>query len=656
MTQKRLFTPEDIFRFKFLTEAALSPDEKKVVYAVSKVNPQTELENQVLWIYDLEKGKSFPLTSDKGKNFGAAWSPDGSQIAFISTRSGKPQLYLIAADGGEAHRLTDLAQGAAGAPQWSPDGSQLAFTSGPKPKDQPDPSKPYRITRNIYRFDGVGYLDRTIQDIYVISAEGGEPKNLTQDAWMNTAPHWSVDGKSLLFVAGFKPDTSELYFDLKTVDLKGQVQPLLERWGMVESAVWTPQGDILFCGVPAESPSGYKSDLWLLPADGGEPLCRTQGLPVGLGTSLSNDMPFRPSQALKVSADGKQVFFSVQEAGEVQLYKAALQGEESFTKLLGGKRLNALLDAGEKYLLYLVSDFKDPVNLYVNDLQAKNEKQLTDLNRELLDELLLPEVGALHYTSEGGQMIDGWLMKPPVGEPPYPTILYVHGGPHGAYGNAFSLDFQMLAGAGFAVLFTNPRGSSGYGNDFASVIVGDLGNLDFKDVMAGVEHLIEEDLADEDRLGVCGLSYGGQMTTWAVGNTDRFKAAVSENPVVDRRAYYGISDMAAWWVVKLLGGKPQDIPEVYRKCSPITYAHKAKTPTLLVQGESDFRCTKEQSEMFYTALKVAGCVVEMVRLPDSFHAGSINGAPIVRRAQNEALLDWMKRFVLGETTMEKPLA
>ena len=346
----------------------------------------------------------------------------------------------------------------------------------------------------------------------------------------------------------------------------------------------------------------------------------------------------------------------MQDSGEVHLYKAALQGKESFTKLLGGKRLNGLLDAGEKHLLYLVSNFKDPVNLYISDLQAKGEKQLTDLNRELLDELLLPEVGALHYLSEGGQKIDGWLMKPPLGEPPYPTILYVHGGPHGCYGNAFSLDFQMLAGAGFAVLFTNPRGSSGYGNEFASAIIGDLGNLDFKDVMAGVEHLIEEDLADEDRLGVCGLSYGGQMTTWAVGNTDRFKAAVSENPVVDRRAYYGISDMAAWWVVKLLGGKPQDIPEVYRKCSPITYAHKAKTPTLLIQGESDFRCTKEQSEMFYTALKVAGCLVEMVRLPDSFHAGSIVGAPIVRRAQNEALLDWMKRFVLGETPTKKPLA
>jgi dipeptidyl aminopeptidase/acylaminoacyl peptidase len=211
----------------------------------------------------------------------------------------------------------------------------------------------------------------------------------------------------------------------------------------------------------------------------------------------------------------------------------------------------------------------------------------------------------------------------------------------------------MLAGTGYAVLFINHRGSTGYGDEFATRILGDWGTLDYQDLMAGVDFAIEKGLADRDRLGCCGLSGGGNLSCWIVGQTDRFKAAVPENPVTNWTSFYGVSDIGPWFAAAELGGPPHEIPEVYRRCSPITYAHRCQTPTLLVQGEADYRCPAEQSEQFYTVLKANGCVVAMLRLPASSHLGSILGEPRIRHAQNWALLDWMNQYILGIAPAEK---
>jgi dipeptidyl aminopeptidase/acylaminoacyl peptidase len=237
-------------------------------------------------------------------------------------------------------------------------------------------------------------------------------------------------------------------------------------------------------------------------------------------------------------------------------------------------------------------------------------------------------------------------MQPATGTRPCPTILYIHGGPHSGFGHTFSFDFQMLAGAGYAVLFVNQRGSTGYGDAFATQIIGDWGNHDYGDLIAGVDAAVARGIADADRLGVCGLSGGGNLSCWVVGQTGRFKAAVPENPVTNWVSFYGVSDIGPWFAVEELGGRPHEIPEVYRRCSPITYAHRCTTPTLLIQGEADYRCPAEQSEQFYAVLKASGCTVEMLRLPAASHAGSIRGKPMFRRAQNEALLEWMNQYVL----------
>ncbi len=648
--EKKTVQKDDLFKLKFIQGAVLSPDGKKAVYSVERVDAKELKAYTSLWMLDIESGESRAFTSEKTGGGNPQFSPDGKQVAFISARDGAPQVFLIPTDGGEAQPLTKMEQGVGGGPDWSPDGKFIAFTSGPKMEEKPDPKKPYRVTRSVYRFDGVGYLHDKVQDIYFIPVEGGEAKQLTKDDWNNADPCWSPDGKEIMFISGMAPDSFSADQLIKVTDLEGNIRSVLGDWGSAGKAVWMLDGkQILFAGQPKGLPIGSKSDLWLVSKDGGEPQCRTKGLKVGVGGGLQPDMPVMLPLFLTVQPDGKKAYMNVHEGGKVDIYEISLSGKESWKSVISGDTSTTLLGAAGDKLLYAISHFTDPVNLFIAGKDGQNVRQLTRLNEEIIQTWKLPEVEHLLYPGVDGAQVEGWLMKPPEGEAPYPTVLYIHGGPHSAFGNTFSFDFHMLAGAGFAVLFINHRASTGYGNEFSTAIKGDWGNLDYNDLMSGVDYAIGKGLVDGDRMGVCGISGGGNLSSWIVGNTDRFKAAVPENPVTNWLSFYGVSDIGAWFAVEELGGHPHEIPEIYRKCSPVTYAHNCTTPTLFVQGEADYRCPAEQSEQFYTILKANGCITEMVRLPNSPHVGSIAGDPATRQYQNDVLLNWMKRYVLGMT-------
>jgi dipeptidyl aminopeptidase/acylaminoacyl peptidase len=305
------------------------------------------------------------------------------------------------------------------------------------------------------------------------------------------------------------------------------------------------------------------------------------------------------------------------------------------------------MSAGDKQFLYIASDFLSPSDLFIANLDGSGERQLTHINDEFLAEVTLPRIEHMLFKGSDGAQVEGWVVLPE-GQAPFPTLLNIHGGPHFAFGSIYDFENHMFTAAGYAVVMVNHRASTGYGNEFSTAIKGDWGNLDFKDLMAGVDFAVEKGWADPDRLGVFGLSGGGNLSCWTVGNTRRFKAAVPENPVTNWVSFHGVSDIGAWFANEEMGGKPHEIPDVYVKCSPITYAHTCTTPTLLIQGEHDWRCPAEQSEQFYTTLKANGCIAEMLRMPNQPHAGSIFGAPVMRRAQNDATLEWMNRYVLGK--------
>ena len=653
-TPRPTFQPDELFRFKFLQKGKISPDGKKMVYGVSRLDVEKDQEFANLWLLDLETYYIRQLTFGDWSDSQPDWSPDGKRIAFLSTRSGKAQIYVLRLEGGEAQELTDLT-GIGGGPLWSPDGEKIAFTAAAGIEKMPEPGKPYRVTRQTYRFDGMGLVEPILQSIYILPAEGGEPKRLFEDEAHSTLQGWAPDGKSLLFTSAFAPlSFCPFMADLKLADLDGNVKPLNPGWGNVAKAVWLPDGrNILFAGSPDGKPIGSKVDLWLTDTDGKVPVCRTEYLEVGVMGGLQGDMSASTEGALLVSADGKNAYCSVQICGMVHIYEISLSGPASSQECVGGQRCCFPVGLAGERLVYGAATLNRAPDLYSADLLGENEERLTRLNCTMLQEHAKVSVEHLLFKSVDGTEVEGWFMKPPYGEAPYPTVLYIHGGPHSAFGYTFSFDFQMLAGAGYGVLFINHRASLGYGDEFSTVIKGDWGNLDYQDLMYGVDYAVEKGLADPDKLGVCGISGGGNLSCWIVGNTQRFKAAVPENPVTNWVSMYGVSDLGAWFAVEEMGGHPHEIPEIYKKCSPVTYAHTCTTPTLLIQGESDHRCPPEQSEQFYTILKANGCITEMLRLPNSPHAGSIVGPPSLRKAQNEALLDWMNRYVLGITPQVK---
>lgn len=648
---QRAVQVDDLFKLQFLQGAVLSPNGKKVVYVCSHYDEESDSDKTTLWLVDIESQETRPMTSGVHQDTSPSWSPDGQTIGFLSDRAGETQIFTLPVDGGEARQLTKLEQGVREGPVWSPDGSTVAFTAGLAPDKLPDLSKPYRVTRSVYRFDSIGMVDPAVQNVFILPLAGGEAQQLTDDDYLDAGLKWSPDGQRILYGAALPPDTHHAIAPLPTiVTLAGDVTRLLPDWGMISTVEWLPDGEhIAFIGTPAAAPIGSKSDLWVTTDAGSEPVNRTSSLKVGVGGSIQPDMPaFGLVRGPLIKVVDDHAYLTVQEGGEVHICRVALAGAEGYVTVIAGERANTLLASHPDRLLYAVSTLNDPLELYTCNPDGSAETQITSINSAFLQGITPAVIEHLRWNSVDGVPVEGWYLKPATGPAPYPTILYIHGGPHSAFGNMYSFDFQMLVGAGYGVLAINQRASLGYGDDFSTAIAGDWGNLDYHDLMTGVDYAIAQGLADADKLGVCGLSGGGNLSCWIVGQTERFKAAIPENPVTNWLSFYGTSDIGVWFAVEELGGHPHEVPEVYARCSPITYAHRCTTPTLLVQGEHDFRCPAEQSEQFYSVLRANDCPVEMLRLPNSPHAGAIGGPPPLRRAQNEAMLEWFDRYILGK--------
>lgn len=644
--QQKNIQPEDLFKLTFLQDAQIAPDGKHVVYSVRFTDLEADQDRCALWLLSLDSGEHRQITSGKYFDSSPRWSPDGSKIAFLSTLGGVPQIYTIPAAGGEPAAVTAMANGAGSAPAWSPDGRYIAFSAQTNPS--PDLTKPYRVTRRIYRMNGMGYLEGRLHDLYIIPSAGGEPIRLTRENCNNSSPVWSPDGKEILYFTSLYPDSARTNSDLRLVDLAGESRALLTGWNYVLTAAWTPDGKrIVFIAYQPGMPLGTQRKLWVMDRDGGEPECRTANLDLDVGWGVEPDMPVSHLAVprIYISQDGQFAYTRAVNGGVVHAYRIALRGEEKCTPVVTGLRSVLPLDVKNERMVFLASDFNIPTECCICDLDGTNEQQLTDLNTDFLGSHTLPEVERYYFPSRNGAMIEGWLVKPPFGKPPYPTVVYYHGGPLAGFGHVYHFDTQMLCGAGFAVMLVNFQGSSGYGNAFSRSIVGNTGKLELEDVMAGLDLAVQKGEVDPERLGCCGISYGGFMTCWTVGQTRRFKAAVSENPVTDYLSYYGTCDIT-WHCEDDMQAKPHEAIDDYLRCSPVMYAHQATTPTLMIQSEQDYRCPAGQTEEFYTILKANGCTTEMLRLPNSSHASSVSGSPVIRRAQNEALLDWMKRFLM----------
>lgn len=669
MSEITTITIEDYYKFSYLQDVAVSPNGQKIAFITSTYEDKegignkksaenkseilglTKDEKKNIWIYDINTQKSRQLTFGT-MHINVTFSPDGKFIAFNSVREGNvPQLYLLSLEGGEARKLTTLPQGVGTPAIWSPDGKFLAFsvTKNVPPKMP----LPYRFTREFYRMDGMGNVDHTIHEIYTLEIETLELKQRTNDNSNNINPKWSPDGSKIMYSSNFDPKkldgTSTI---LKILD-GNNILSVNNEWYKVALAEWITNDQIVFAGeiLPFNKIIlGSKTDLFVYNLQTQELDNRTKNFYLGVGGGLQPDMPALIVMLNKLlfSDDKKFAYGNVHKGGCVHIYRIALSGEISCEPIVEGERFNSLMGLTSTSLIFISGNHNNPLDLFSTDLEGKNEYQITSLNKKFLETKALPSVEHLLFLGTDGVQVEGWLLIPPEGQIPYPTALNIHGGPHSAWGNIFNFDNQMLCGAGYAILMINQRASTGYGDDFSTAIIGDWGNLDFKDIMAGVDKAIELGFADSDKLGVFGISGGGYLSSWIISNTNRFKAAVPENPVTNWQSFYGVSDCGRVFALKELGGLPHEIPEIYFKCSPVNHAHKCTTPTLLIQHENDLRCPAEQSEQIYAILRDAGCIVEMLRMPGTSHIGSVAGPLATRETQNRAILAWFDKYILGK--------
>ncbi|HEY7350826.1 MAG TPA: S9 family peptidase [Ktedonobacterales bacterium] len=668
---KRPLTLEDFWSLKLVSEPQVSPDGASVAYVVGGYDETHNTLHSAIWLAALPDGQTRQFTSGETQDMQPAWSPDGKRLAFVSARhESKPQIFVMDVSGGEARRLTTAPDGAT-SPVWSPDGKRLCYSSGPETDEQQIPqevdwlkahadlekSAPrLRLQRALQtRFDGRGFLDRR-SHLFLIAVDepGAEPRQLTTGNYDDGQAVWSPDGALIAFVANRQKDAEHTFAaDIWTVDVEsGELKRLTDGSLSASFPAWSPNGQTLafYADLDMTRHPYYDTQVWIVSRAGGDQRNLTASLDRGWG-GIQPDYLFPDPAAPAWAPDGKSLYFTVGDQGSSVIFALSLESGETrrvSNDAVDVARVSCAADG--KTLVCLAATATQPYEVCVVPASGGSLRFITETNRALLEEVTLAAPERISFTGPDDWEIEGWLYKPNDAERrrPYPLILHVHGGPNGSWGHSFFFQAQALAGAGYASLYLNPRGSNGYGVQFARAA--DWGKKDYLDLMAGVDAVLAGGEVDPARLGVTGISYGGYMTNWIVGHTTRFAAAVSVNGISNLTSFYGVSDIGALWFPPKFGDfwASEESWRLYREHSPITYVANIATPLLLLQAENDYRCPIEQGEQMLSALRVRRQTVELIRFPGASHIIAASAAPLHRYFQWKLTLDWFERYLKGE--------
>ncbi len=622
----------------------LSPDGNQIIYGrrwVDKINDDWVTS---LWIMNVDGSKNRALLT--GSN--VEWSPDGTRIAYIAR--GEPtgsQIFVRWMDAeGASSQITRVSQSPSNI-QWSPDGKSIAFTmlvpqrenwDIPMPR-APQGAKwteaPRIVTQLDYRQDRQGFTHPGDTHIYVVSAEGGSPRQITSGKWDHGAPQWMPDGKSIVFTADRVVDAEYRWrqSDIYKVDVtSGTITKLTTRNGPDQQPTPSPDGRyIAFTGYDSLQASYKDSELYVMNADGSNP------------RQISGNLDRSP-QGLIWAPDGSGIYFNVDSEGSRNLYFASLNGQVK--PVTTGKHMLAVADIGKNgTVLATLSDAKQPGDIVTFPLNAPKFTQLTRVNEDVLTGKKLGETEEIWYTSVDGLKIQGWIVKPPDFSPDrkYPLMLEIHGGPHAMYNVGFNFARQNHAAEGYVTLYTNPRGSTGYGSKFGNEIMNAYPSKDFDDLMAGVDTVIGRGYIDTRRLYVYGCSGGGVLTAWIVGHTDRFAAASSNCPVINWLSFVGTTDGPGWY--RNFAKPFWEDPSEHLRRSPIMYVGNVKTPTMLMTGVQDLRTPMPQTEEFYSALKFRKVPTAMIRFNEEWHGTSSKPSNFMRTQLY--LRSWFERYTHG---------
>lgn len=651
MAQDHRFSPEDFWRLRLITDMRLSPDGARLAYVLQESDEVSNSTRSAIWLLDAGSGQVRQLTHGQGSDSSPRFSPDSSRLAFLSNRAGSAgQIWLLPLDGGEAQQVATGVHGASDL-EWSPDGEWLYFKRTHKTgAGNGDPSLARATTRLQYRWDGKGYLDgRTHLFRARLGSEQVEPLTSGDVDCSHPAP--SPDGRWLAYISDQGEDRdANMSTDLYVMALDtGEPRRLTNGRHRISNVSWSPKSDRLaFLAEPKVSAhSAYNVGLHVSALDSGEPVDLLAGSDRSAEVAVSGDIPGPGLSAPIWSADGSEIVFLGQRGGAADILATNVRTLAMRT-LASGPHIACCALSPDGVRLYTVQcDPGAPWEVYSYPLTAESRQAptaLTHMNDALLAERAVAEPEHFIYPSFDGARIEAWLYRPIGGSvEPASLVLWLHGGPDSAYGESFYLLAQILAAKGYAVLHLNPRGSVGYGEAFTQAVDYDWGGGDYQDIMAGVDAALTRGGLDASRMAVMGASYGGYLTNWIIGQTERFRAAVTINSVTNLLSCFGTADLDPVWAEGYYGW-PWENMKFYLDRSPITHAHRVTTPTRIIAAERDYRCPMSQSAELYTWLKKRGhAPVDFVWLPGATH--TTYASPQQRIERMRLVVEWIDRWL-----------
>ena len=646
----RSFTGSDLFGLTIAADPQISPDGKTIVYVRRTGDVMTDKMQSSLWLIDIASGRQTPFATDGSS---PRWSPDGSRIAYAARDGEGSQLFVRGIGAAQGARITSFP----GDPQalaWSPDGTRLAYiatVAGEGTKLGAAPAKPEGakwaepltiIDRVNYRNDGPGYVKPGYDHLFVVGADGGAARQLTYGKFDDGGPlSWTPDGRSIVFAAirGPAADRQVMNSDVIAVDAaSGTMRTLTTRDGPDAKPRVSPDGaKIAWLGFDDKRRSYENTQLYVGDRDAAAPRSLTATLDRGIEDAVW-------------AADGRSLYASYDDHGQRRVARVGVDGRVTpLIDNVGGGGLDRPYTGGDfsvskgGTIAYTGGDASAPADVWV--LAGGKPRRLTTLNAVLTGSKALAPVRKIAVTAPDGRPIDAWLATPPgrIAGQRVPLILEIHGGPNAAYGPGFATDMQLYAAAGYAVLWTNPRGSTSYGADFANLIDKTYPAADYDDLIASVDAAIADGTADPDNMFVTGGSGGGLLTAWIVGKTDRFKAAATQKPVINWISEALTMDntlfTSRYWFTKL----PWEDPMSYWNRSPLSIVGNVKTPTLVVVGGDDYRTPVSESEQYYAALQIRGVPTALVKVPGASHGG-LAARPSQSAAKASAIIAWFDRY------------